>query len=272
MNINIDQARAERCRRSLFHFVQEFWSEVSPEDPVWNWHIQYLCDEFQTDLLRLCRIVNKQGITIKDREHKLHDGITNVPPGSSKSTIYTIMAPAWIWTVDPTIKILTASYSADLAIDHAVKSRDVIQSDKYRKYFPEIEIRADHNNKANYKNTKLGERYATSVGGSVTGFHAHLLLCLPYDSELQTDKGIKKIGDIVESEEKLVVLSYNELTGEAEYKPIVKYEKNPFREMVRITTRSGKKLECTADHLVFTHNRGYIEAINLCENDEIETT
>lgn len=180
MNINIDQARAERCRRSLFHFVQEFWSEVSPEEPVWNWHIEYLCDEFQKDLLRLCRIVKKVGgkeTIIKEREEKLHDGITNVPPGSSKSTIYTIMAPAWLWTIDPTIKILTASYSADLAIDHAVKSRDVIQSDRYRKYFPEVEIRSDHNNKANYKNTKLGERYATSVGGSVTGFHAHLLLC-----------------------------------------------------------------------------------------------
>lgn len=181
MNITPHQAKAELCKRSLFRFVQEFWHVVSPEDPVWNWHIEYLCNTLQEDLLRVCKVIHTDPLTkketvLKDREPKLHDGIANVPPGSSKSTIYTIMAPAWLWTVDPTIKVLTASYSADLAIDHAVKSRDVIQSDKYRLYFPHIEIRADHNNKANYKNTKLGERYATSVGGSITGFHAHVII------------------------------------------------------------------------------------------------
>jgi phage terminase large subunit-like protein len=86
------------------------------------------------------------------------------------------MAPAWAWTNDPSLRILTASYSGDLATDHAVKSRDIIQSDKYRAYFPEVQIRSDQNNKTNYKNTALGERYATSVGGTVTGFHAHIIL------------------------------------------------------------------------------------------------
>lgn len=181
MQIDVNRAKAEQCRRSLFKFVQEFWHVVSPEDPVWNWHIEYLCNTLQEDLMRVCKIIHTDPHTkietiVKDREPKEHDGIANIPPGSSKSTIYTIMAPAWIWTVDPTIKVLTASYSADLAIDHAVKSRDVIQDDKYRLFFPEVQIRADHNNKANYKNTKLGERYATSVTGTITGFHAHIII------------------------------------------------------------------------------------------------
>lgn len=272
--ISPDLAKGEQCRRSLFKFVQEFWEEIIPEDPVWNWHIEYLCDELQRDLIRLCRlpeqIVGGFKLPPKSREVKLHDLLVNIPPGTSKSTIFTVMGPAWIWTVDPTIRIISASYSGDLAIDHAVKSRDIIQSAKYRRYFPGIEIRADHNNKSNYKNTLGGERYATSTGGTITGIHAHWICCFPYEVKIQTNKGLKSIGDIVENREDLLVLSYNELTKEAEYKPIVKYEKNPFRPLVRIETKSGKELICTEDHLVFTHNRGYVEAINLVENDELE--
>ena len=34
-------------RESFYEFVREFWHSVIEEAPVWNWHIQYLCDELQ---------------------------------------------------------------------------------------------------------------------------------------------------------------------------------------------------------------------------------
>lgn len=86
------------------------------------------------------------------------------------------MLPAWAWTVDPTLRIVTGSYSASLSTDHAVKSRDIIKSEKYRRLFPEVEIKKDQDNKTHYKNTKNGERYVTSVGGTITGIHAHLII------------------------------------------------------------------------------------------------
>lgn len=159
------RAKAELCRRSLFRFVKEFWYEVIPEDPVWNWHIEFLCDQIQEDILR-----------VKRREDKSHDTIINIPPGTSKSTICTVMAPVWAWTIDPTFRILTASYSQSLSTDHATKSRDIIKSDKFRAMFPDIQIRYDQDNKMHYKNVKGGERYATSVGGTITGFHAHIII------------------------------------------------------------------------------------------------
>lgn len=190
--INPDLARGEQCRRSLFKFVQEFWSEIIPEDPVWNWHIEYLCDELQRDVIRVCKLAEdkRYDLPAKQREPKLHDILINIPPGSSKSTICTVMMPAWAWAVDPTLRILTASYSGDLSQDHSVKSRDIIQSDKYRQYFPKIKIREDSNNKNNYKNTDHGERYATSVGGTVTGFHAHIIVV---DDPLNTKKAISEV-------------------------------------------------------------------------------
>lgn len=162
---DIDSINAELCRRSFYFFVQQFWDVIITEDPVWNWHIKYLCDELQEIVLR-----------VKDRKPKLHDCIINIPPGTSKSTICTVMLPAWAWTVDNTLRTLTASYASSLSTDHAVKSRDIVRSDKYKKYFPEIELKRDQDNKTHYKINTGGERYATSVGGTVTGFHAHLII------------------------------------------------------------------------------------------------
>jgi hypothetical protein len=121
LNINPNKAKAELCKRNFFFFVQEFWSEIIPDDPVYNWHIEYLCDELQKIVERVAR-----------REDKLYDLVINIPPGTSKSTIATVMLPAWAWTIDSRIRNLTASYSASLSTDHAVKSRDIIKSDKYK--------------------------------------------------------------------------------------------------------------------------------------------
>jgi predicted phage terminase large subunit-like protein len=86
------------------------------------------------------------------------------------------MYPAWLWTQDATIRIITNSYSADLSIEHAVKSRDIIISDKYKRLFPNIVIRRDKAAKSSYENTVTGARYTTSTGGTITGKHAHIIL------------------------------------------------------------------------------------------------
>ena len=162
---NLDKLIAEKCKRSFYYFMQEFWSVIIPDEAVYNWHIEYLCNELQ-------KIVEK----VAKRESKDYDAIINIPPGTTKSTIATVMLPAWAWTIDPRIRNLTASYSASLSTDHALKSRDIINSDKYQRLFPELTIKKDQNNKTHYKNNYGGERYATSVTGTVTGFHAHLII------------------------------------------------------------------------------------------------
>lgn len=172
-NTSLEQAIAEEpwiidaiaCRKSFYEFVKEFWSIVCNETPIWNWHIKYLCNELQTMVER-----------VAERKAKLYDLIINIPPGSSKSTICTIMLPAWCWIPDPSIRIMSASYSSNLSLEHADKSRDIIRSDKYRKYFPEIVLRKDKDLKSHYENTNLGTRFATSVGGTATGMHGHIII------------------------------------------------------------------------------------------------
>lgn len=155
----------ERCRRSFFYFVQKFWNVIIKEKPVYNWHIEYLCQELQI-----------LSIPIVKREKKLYDLIINIPPGTTKSTITTIMYPAWLWTQDPTIRIITNSYSMNLSIEHATKSRDIILSDEFRRLFPDVMIRRDKGQKTSYENTLTGARYTTSTGGTITGKHAHIII------------------------------------------------------------------------------------------------
>lgn len=140
------------------------WSEVIPDSPVWNWHIKYLCDELQEVAERLFR-----------GEEKRHDLIINVPPGSTKSTICSQMFPAWVWTRMPEAKHICASYSADLALLHSRKTRDIVKSAKFQKIFP-LKISEDQDTKTYYENEAKGYRYAVGSGGSVTGMHGHFII------------------------------------------------------------------------------------------------
>lgn len=168
---NIDYAAlglqivAEECRNSFFYFVQTFWDVIIKEQPVYNWHIPFLCDELQ-----------ELAGYVKDRLPKPYDLIINIPPGTTKSTIVTIMFPVWLWIIDPTLQIITNSYSGGLSIEHATKSKDIITSDKFRKLFPDIVIRRDKSGKQHYANTAGGFRYATSTGATITGYHAHIII------------------------------------------------------------------------------------------------
>lgn len=159
------QVVADNCRESFFYFVQTFWDVIIKEAPVYNWHIPYLCEELQA-----------LSVSIVNRQDKPYDLIINIPPGTTKSTITTIMFPAWLWTQDPTIRIITNSYSMDLSIEHAIKSRDIILSDKYKRLFPDVALRRDKSAKSSYENTATGARYTTSTGGTITGKHAHIII------------------------------------------------------------------------------------------------
>ena len=156
---------ADECRRDFFYFVEIFWNVIIKEAPVYNWHIPYLCGELQ-----------KLSVPIVERKPKPYDLIINIPPGTTKSTIVTVMWPVWLWIQDASLRIITNSYSGALSIEHAMKSKDIIESGKFRRMFPEIRIRRDKSGKQNYENTATGYRYATSTGATITGFHAHVII------------------------------------------------------------------------------------------------
>jgi len=159
-----DKIDAELCKRDFFHFIKEFWDVVIPEKAVYNWHIPYLAKEFQI----ACERVFKG-------EKNEYDLLINIPPGTTKTTLSIVMLPVWIWLRYPQARILTLNYSATGATDKSTLSKDIIKSDKFKRYFPELLIRPDIDNKETYKNTKGGERVAKGIKGSVLSGHYHFI-------------------------------------------------------------------------------------------------
>jgi len=157
---------AELSRRRFYNFVQEFWREADTSEPLWNWHIEYLCDTLEEDALRLIN-----GLP------KLNDIIINCPPGTSKSMITSVLLPAWLLVKKPSMRIITASYSGSIALELSIKTRNLMMGDKFKRVFPEIKIKDDESAKGHYKTTALGGRLTTSTGSNILGMHADIIIC-----------------------------------------------------------------------------------------------
>ena len=181
---------AELCKRSFFRFFLEFWPEFSASEYSHNWHIKYLCGELQECYNRLRRGEPARNIVI------------NIPPGTSKSSIVTIAFPVWLWVNDPSLKIISASYSERIALTHSVKSRDIVKSDKFKLFYPDIEIKRDVDGKTWYETVQMGARFTTSVGGSCTGLHASgcIILDDPLSSEGATSEVFRNRANVFISE------------------------------------------------------------------------
>ncbi len=167
------------CRRSYYHFFREFWDQIEPESLADNWHIRFLCDELQAIGERLF-IRDLDGV--QQRLNLVHNLIVNISPGESKSSICTVFFPVWLWIHDPSLRIITVSYSATLSRNLAQKSRDLIVSSRFQDWFGDaFTLREDKNMKTDYgvlmpDGKPGGSRLSTSVGGSVTGTHAHIII------------------------------------------------------------------------------------------------
>ena len=155
------------CELSFYEFFKQAWHVVEPSIELsTNWHHKYLCD-----------ILQKEAERIIDNKPKTKDIVINIPFRSTKSLLVTVMFPVWAWIKNPKFRFITASYSAELSIEHATRSRDVINSEWFKDRWGEVfHIKKDQNLKARYENNFLGVRRATSVGGTVTGQGGDFLL------------------------------------------------------------------------------------------------
>jgi len=164
--INRSQLTRSICLESFYDFVREFWSELIHEEPVWNWHIEFLCNELQRAAERVFKGLPKDS-----------DYIINIPPGTTKSTICSIMFPAWALARNPAMRCICASHTETLCLDLSSKCRRIVKSERYKECFPEVVISDDQDTKGYWATTKGGFRFSATVGGkNPMGFHAHFII------------------------------------------------------------------------------------------------
>ena len=106
------------CELSFYEFFKMAWHIVEPSIKLsTNWHHKYLCDILQEEAERMSA-----------NQPKTKDIIINIPFRSTKSLLVTVMFPVWCWIKNPKFRFITASYSAELSIEHSTRSRDIINS------------------------------------------------------------------------------------------------------------------------------------------------
>lgn len=163
---------ADTYKGSLYEFVKAAWHVLEPGSPlVDNWHIKAICAAVQCVLEGwYCR---KRGLPVAVLIQNL---LINVPPGTAKSRIVSVMAPAWMWIKDPTWRAIFFSGGATVASRDSMFRRDLIKSEWYRDTFkPTWEIRVDQDAKLQFNNTAGGSLIALTAGQRITGNRADSL-------------------------------------------------------------------------------------------------
>ena len=158
-----DDGKSEEVRRweaSLRDFLTPAWAILEPSTPfVSNWHIDCICEYLEAVYAGQIRRL-----------------IINQPPRTLKSTLITKIFPCWVWTKNPSLRMMFCSYAATLSEEHSVDRRTLIQSAWYQAHWPEVKLSRDQNVKMQFSNTARGMMTATSIGGTSIGKGGDLLV------------------------------------------------------------------------------------------------
>jgi predicted phage terminase large subunit-like protein len=145
-------------RTELAFFIRKVFATVSPgETYLHNWHIEAIAWQ-----LMQVHCGNTRRLLI------------NQPPRSLKSICVSVAYVAWVLGHDPCRRIIVASYSGDFAAELHRQFRLVIGSGWYQGLFPAT--RWVKETSLELVTTQGGSRYATSIGGTLTGRGADLII------------------------------------------------------------------------------------------------
>jgi predicted phage terminase large subunit-like protein len=161
MNAPIQQLLHRALRDNFPSFLVKVFETLHPGEPplVLVWYLE-----------AICHALREVG---EGRARRL---VITVPPRHLKSIAAAVAFPAWLMGRDPTIKIMVASYSQELARLHSTMTRTVMESAWYQAAFPGTRIAKDGNRLLELATTRGGFRKAVSVEGSLTGFGADIIV------------------------------------------------------------------------------------------------
>ena len=168
-------------KKSFYEFVKDFWQYADPSKFIDSPLVEYYCEVFQY----MCKSwwnykpvesldvhiskLNKEDEIIDIRQNKNNLNLC-VPPRHSKSMIFNVLGPIWLWILHP-IKAVSVSHTGQLASQMNSKRQAVINSPYFREMFPEIILVT--NTTTQLKDSRGGELYSinrnafTGYGGDV---------------------------------------------------------------------------------------------------------
>ena len=159
MSLHERDAFKALCEMKFSFFCRQYLKVVEPETEfIWGWYLEVLCK------------------TCEDIYYgRLKNVDINIPPRMLKSLIFSVLFPAWIWTKDPSKKIIAASSAALLANGFNIKRRELIESPEYQLFWP-IKMKSYSNKITHFENVHNGFMKSVSANGKVTGSGADYLI------------------------------------------------------------------------------------------------
>lgn len=141
------EAIRNRCS-TLAGFVREAWHVLEPNAAlVWNWHLDAICAHLEA--------------ATDGRVNRL---LINVPPGSSKSLIVSVLWQAWEWGPKGlrSLRYLATAFNEIPVKRDTRKCRDLILSQWYRALWPEVEL--TRTAEMSFANSSTGAREGIPFG------------------------------------------------------------------------------------------------------------
>ncbi|MCF7960767.1 MAG: hypothetical protein K9M08_08485 [Pirellula sp.] len=160
--------KAASLRQSFGRFVKEAWKHATGFDYVHGRHIDVLVKHLEAVAAG-----------------KVSRLLVNIPPSCSKSTILSVLWPAWLWTIQPDAEIVCFSYSQALAMRDSVACRELIRSAWYQSLFPNIQATQDDDSKQFFRLVTGGRSGIPTPGATATGTHPRYTII---DDSLSVDE------------------------------------------------------------------------------------
>ncbi len=145
-------------RADLPTFIEKAFRTLHPgTEYVDGWHVEAIA-------YQLTRLLGGE-------ERQL---VITQPPRTLKSICTSVAFVAWALGNNPTLNFVCVSYSQDLALDLARKFRKLISTPWYQETFPRTRLSRDTD--ALIETTQGGGRITASVGGTITGRGANVII------------------------------------------------------------------------------------------------
>lgn len=182
--VNVER---EYCSRALANFAKQAWHVLEPSTPLkWGWAVDAICDHLEA-------------VTRGD----IHRLLMNVPPGTMKSLLTSVIWPAWEWGPKnmQSKRYLGTAHKQDLAVRDSTKCRRLIQSSWYQSLW-NVQLTGDQNAKTKFENSQTGFREAMAFA-SMTGARGDRVILDDPHSVDDANSRVKLASDIVTFREAL---------------------------------------------------------------------
>ena len=173
---SLRELERRRCEADFGFFARQAWPTIEPgTEYIHGYHVEAIVDHLCACLPRVSE-VERIGIGGHPMKVNIYEPgqirklLITMPPRHMKSTLVSVLFPAWVWTFRPELRFLSASYALSLAVRDAMKMRAVVMSPWYQSLWGDkFRMLIDQNSKDKFYNNKMGYRMTTSPDAAATG-------------------------------------------------------------------------------------------------------